>query len=167
VKQTIFALCVIALAALPVRAQIPDTYVASGMVANFGAPYNPAPFVAYGTLLTPSDAEMPVFGGFRYELYRDSSGHPAYAGLAQVKVVVWHKGRFFAFGDNSFGGAATVNNVSSALNLGGGAGFILSKSRTPHWEIEIEPRAQRIPALQNGTTGSFLIGMSYTFNRPR
>jgi hypothetical protein len=87
--------------------------------------------------------------------------------MATLKTIVWRNGRLFAFSDASLGGAGSVSSISTAISAGGGLGIILGKSLTPHWEIEIEPRAQRIPALQNGITGSFLIGASYSFNRPQ
>lgn len=164
-------LAILAVLALPLCAQvagpIPNTYVGTGITSNIGAPYMPAAYGAYGLLVTAQTASLPTYAGFRYELYRDSTGKPAYGGMATAKVIVWRNNRLFAFADAGLGGAGSVSGISSALSVGGGFGIILGKSLTPHWEIEVEPRAQRIPALQNGVSGAALIGVSYTFNRPQ
>lgn len=166
-KQFALLLLTAALLCAQVAGPIPNTYVATGATLNLGSPYMPAAFGAYGLLVTSQTASLPTYAGFRYELYRDSTGKPAYGGMATAKVIVWRNNRLFAFGDAGLGGAGSSASISTALSLGGGIGIILGKSTTPHWEIEFEPRAERIPALQNGVSGAALIGVSYTFNRPQ
>ncbi len=158
--------------ALPASAQqpIPDTVISTGAVSNYSAPYHPAPYVAAGTLITSSTAGLPTYSGIRYELYLDATGKPAYAGMAWIKPVLWHKGRYALFADASLGGAGSVTSISSAFTGGGGIAVQLGKysaTNTPHWELVIEPEARRIPALANGTNAALLVGMAYTFNRPK
>lgn len=167
-KQTILALFVFsALAFAQVAGPIPNTYVSVGATGNLGSPYMPAAYGAYGLLVNSGMSTLPTFAGFRYELYRDSTGKPAYGGMATLKTVVWRSNRLFAFADASLGGAGSVSGISTAIAVGGGVGVILGKSITPHWEIVVEPRAQRIPALQNGISGGALVGVNYSFNRPQ
>jgi hypothetical protein len=154
------------------RAQqpVPDTFVSTGVVTNYQIPYHPAPYMAAGTLVNSSESQFPTYAGMRYELYVDATGKPAYAGMATVKVVMFHKNRFFCFADASVGGAGSVSSISSALQAGGGCGLQIGKysaTNTPHWEAFVEPQARRVPALANGTNPALLVGVSYTFNRPK
>lgn len=149
---------------------LPDTYFSTGMITNFSTPYHPAPYGAVGTLVTSSTATLPTYVGMRYELYRDAKGQPAYAGLATAKVIVFRQGRFFGFADGAIGGAGSTADISSVLQIGGGVGIQLGKysaTNTPHWELVVEPQARRIPALANGTQPAFLVGISYSFNKPK
>lgn len=160
------------LSSAPARAQqpVPNTYVSTGIVTNYQVPYHPAPYASYGTLLNSASSTLPTFAGFRYELYMDATGKPAYAGLATLKVIVYHKNRWFCFADAGIGGAGSVSSISTALQAGGGCGAQIGKysaSNTPHWEVFVEPEAQRVPALANGTNPAFLAGVSYSFNRPQ
>lgn len=146
----------------------PDTVLSTGVISNFSAAYHPAPYVAAGTLVTTGP--LPIYAGMRYELYVDDAGKPAYAGLAFAKVIIYHKNRYFCFADSSVGGAASATSISSALQAGGACGMQIGKysaSDAPHWEIFAEPQARRIPALDNGTHKALLIGIAYSFNRPK
>ncbi len=149
---------------------IPNTYVATGMVSNYSVPYHPAPFGSYGLLVTSNVSNFPTYVGFSYELYMDSTGKPAYGGLATIRTIIYQNKRFFAFGTAELGGAGSASSISSNIKAGGGIGIILNKNytdtTTPHWEAFIEPEAQRIPALANGVNTAVKVGVSYTFNRP-
>lgn len=155
---------------------VPNTYISTGGVSNYSAPYSIAPYMAAGVLVTPAASTFPTYAGIRYEFYRDATGKPAYAGLASVKMIFYHKntssflGRVSLFADVSAGGAGSITSISSALQGGGGIALQLghfSLNNTPHWELIIEPEARRVPALANGTNAALLIGTSYTFNRPQ
>ena len=149
---------------------VPDTYFSTGIISNFSTPYNPAPYGAAGTLVTGNTATLPTYVGMRYELYRDAKGQPAYAGLATAKVIVFRQNRFFGFADGAIGGAGSTADISSVLQIGGGIGIELGKysaTNTPHWELILEPQARRIPALANGTQPAFLVGITYSFNKPK
>lgn len=154
---------------------VPNTYVSTGLVSNYSSPYSIAPYMAAGTLVTSGTATFPTYAGIRYEFYRDATGKPAYAGLASVKMVFYHKetssflGRVSLFADVSAGGAGSISSISSALQGGGGLALQLGHydvNATPKWELIVEPEARRVPALANGTNAALLIGLSYTFNRP-
>lgn len=170
--RPVIAIALLLLAAGTARAQqpVPDTFVSTGVVTNYQIPYHPAPYMAAGTLLNSSASGFPTYAGMRYELYRDDTGKPAYAGMATVKVIIYHKNRYFCFADASLGGAGSVTSISSAIQAGGGCGLQLGKysaSEPPRWEVFAEPEARRVPALSNGTNPALLIGASYTFNRPK
>jgi hypothetical protein len=149
---------------------VPNTYVSTGFVSNYSAPYHPAPFGSYGMLVNSNTSSFPTYLGFSYELYLDATGKPAYGGLATIRTIIWKSGRWFAFGTTELGGAGSVSSISSNIKAGGGLGVILTKvysdTKTPHWEAFVEPEAQRIPALANGVNAALKVGISYSFNRP-
>lgn len=151
---------------------IPNTYGSIGATGNLGSPVQPAFDIGYGFLANSATSAAPTYAGFRCEIYRDTSGKLADGCLATAKVIPWRNNRFFLFGDPGFGGMASLTSVSTAVQLGIGAGVILGKAatapnQTPHWAIEVESRAQRIPALTSGIHGAFLVTVSYSFNRPQ
>lgn len=151
---------------------IPNTYLSMGATGNLGSPIQPAFDFGYGFLANSAMSNSPTYAGFRCEIYRDTSGKLADGCLATAKVIPWRNNRFFLFGDPGFGGMASLTSVSTALQLGVGGGIILGKpattpNETPHWAIEVESRAQRIPALTSGIHGAFLVTVSYSFNRPQ
>lgn len=170
--------CLILVLALPSSGQtlaqtpIPNTYLSMGATGNLGSPIQPAFDVGYGFLANSAMSQYPTFAGFRCEIFKDSSGKLADGCMATAKVIPWRNGRFFLFGDPGFGGMASLSSVSTAIQLGVGGGIILGKAATtpnstPHWAVEVESRAQRIPALTSGIHGAFLVSVSYSFNRPQ
>ena len=68
---------------------VPDTYISTGVISNFSTPYNPAPYGSVATLVTSNTSSLPTYAGMRYELYRDATGKPAYAGIATVKTIIF------------------------------------------------------------------------------
>jgi len=163
------ALVIFASAAFAQSQPVPDTFISTGAISNYSSPYHVAPYAAAGTLINGTSSALPTYAGMRYELYMDASGKPAYAGLASVKVIAYRKNRYFCFGEVGLGGAGSVSGISSAVDFGGGCGLQVGyrANGTPHWEVFVEPKARRIPALANGTSPALLVGVAYTFNRPK
>lgn len=150
-----------------------DAFVSAGAVTNLSSPYHPAPFAAYGQLVNSPTSAVPTILFVRYEGYIDSAGKPAYGMLATGKFIAWHSARWFLFGDIGLGGAGSSTAISSAFNVGGGGGAILGNVATSHWSIEVEPKAERIPALQNPAgagsnfNGAFLVAITRSFKKPQ
>ena len=149
---------------------VPDTYISTGVISNFTTPYNIAPYGAAATLITPSSGPLPTYAGMRYELYRDAKGNLLMQDWLLLRLLYSIRIGFFCLLMGLIGGAGGVNDISSVLQIGGGVGIQIGKYslvNTPHWEFVFEPQARRIPALANGTNPALLVGVVYSFNKPK